>query len=75
MGTVELTGLEMIRKQALGQLLAHCSAIPFTMEAFVLKRSSLTRNDITISNIMLRIVKRRKHVYNKTTREARSNQA
>lgn len=41
MGTVELTGLEMIRKHALGQLLAHCSAIPFTIDAFVLNKSSL----------------------------------
>lgn len=40
-GTVELTGLEMMRKQAFGQLLAHCSAMPFTMEAFVLNKSSL----------------------------------
>ena len=41
MGTVELTGLEMMRKQAFGQLLEHCSAMPLTMEALVLKRSSL----------------------------------
>ena len=41
MGTVELTGFEMMRKHALGQLLEHCSAIPFTIEAFVLNRSSL----------------------------------
>ena len=42
-GTVELTGLEMMRKQALGQLLEHWSAIPLTIDAFVLKRSSLKR--------------------------------
>lgn len=40
-GTVELTGLEMTRKHALGQLLEHCSAMPLTIEAFVLNRSSL----------------------------------
>lgn len=43
MGTVELTGLEMMRKHAFGQLLEHCSAMPLTIEALVLNRSSLCR--------------------------------
>ena len=46
-GTVELTGLEMIRKHALGQLLEHWSAIPFTIDALVLKRSSLNESHST----------------------------
>lgn len=46
MGTVELTGLEMTRKHALGQLLEHCSAMPLTIEALVLNRSSLGTIDL-----------------------------
>mmetsp|Transcript_8751 Transcript_8751/g.18845 ORF Transcript_8751/g.18845 Transcript_8751/m.18845 type:complete len:222 (+) Transcript_8751:378-1043(+) len=40
MGTVELTGLEMMRKQALGQALAACLMRLATMLAFVLNKSS-----------------------------------
>ena len=40
-GTVLLTGLLIIRNIALGHALAQTSARDFTMEALVLKRSSL----------------------------------
>ena len=40
MGTVEFTGLEMIKKMAEGQCFAQASASPETMPALVLKRSS-----------------------------------
>ena len=39
-GTVELTGLAMIKNIASGQCAAQASASPDTMPAFVLKRSS-----------------------------------
>ena len=39
-GTVELTGLEMMAVMAPGQVLATPSVSAFTMEALVLKRSS-----------------------------------
>ena len=39
-GTVEFTGLEMIKKMAEGQCFAQASASPETMPALVLKRSS-----------------------------------
>jgi hypothetical protein len=42
MGTVELTGLEMMAIMALGHTLAAALARLATMEALVLKRSSLT---------------------------------
>ena len=37
----EHTGLEMMQMNALGQYLAHASAKSLTMDALVLKRSSL----------------------------------
>ena len=40
MGTVELTGLLMTAKKALGACTAAASAMEATMDAFVLKRSS-----------------------------------
>ena len=40
MGTVEFTGLEMIKNMAEGQYFAQASASPETMPALVLKRSS-----------------------------------
>lgn len=39
-GTVELTGLDIIKKMAEGQCFAQASASPETMPALVLKRSS-----------------------------------
>merc|ERR1719339_29867 len=41
MGTVELTGLEMMAIMAVGHTLAAAAAIVATMEALVLNRSSL----------------------------------
>ncbi|ANB15276.1 hypothetical protein AWJ20_2902 [Sugiyamaella lignohabitans] len=41
MGTVELTGLEIIRTKALGAYLATPSMMSRTMPALILKRSSL----------------------------------
>ena len=41
MGTVELTGLEIMFRMALGQISAHFSARPLTIPALILNRSSL----------------------------------